>query len=52
VKAFVIGVEARQQEVAGNFFNASAAYELSSREIGRGNMMWDELGVKRYPELK
>lgn len=51
LKAFVLGVEARQQEVARRFFDASAAYELSSREIGRGNEMWDELGVKKYPEL-
>ena len=50
--AFDMGVEARQQELAGNYFEASAAYEVSSRELDRGNKMWDELGVKRYPELK
>ena len=49
--AFDMGVEARRQQLAGNFFDASAAYELSSREIGRGNAMWDELGVKKHPEL-
>jgi hypothetical protein len=47
-----MGVEARKQTLAGNYFDGSAAYELASKEIGRGNEMWDELGVKRYPELK
>ncbi len=51
LKAFVLGVEARQQDLAGNHFDASAAYEIASREIGQGNKMWDELGVKKYPEL-
>ena len=50
--AFDMGVEAREQALAGNYFDASAAYEVSSRELDRGNKMWDELGVKRYPELK
>lgn len=49
--AFDMGVEARKQALAGNYFDASAAYEIASREIGRGNEMWDELGVMKYPVL-
>ena len=37
--AFDMGVEARQQALAGNYFEASAAYEVSSRELDRGNKM-------------
>ena len=52
LKAFVLGVEARQQEVAENFFAASAAYELASKELDQTGMMWDDLGMERYPEFK
>ena len=48
--AFEMGVEARQQALDGNYPEASAAYEVSSKGLTRANSMWDELGVERYPE--
>ena len=50
LKAFVLGVEARQQEANGNFFEASAAYKLSTEQLDKTGKMWDDLGVERYPE--
>lgn len=49
--AFEMGVEARQQALDGNYPEASAAYEVSSKGLTRANSMWDELGVKKNPEL-
>ena len=48
--AFDMGVEARKQQLEGDYYKASAAYEVSSRELDRGNGMFDELGIERYPE--
>jgi len=52
LKAFVLGVEARQQEVNGNFFEAGAAYKLASKELDQTGQMWDDLGVERLPEFE